>query len=109
MEADSLMLQWISANVDQSMVGSAFVDRWELDPIAHHESIENPLRLANKTGTDSGIRADVGIAGTRGRWVSWAAIANWEPTGDADDARLTASAMKGMRRVGEYAVAQLSE
>src|SRR6478752_4465433 len=51
-EADRLVRQWLSANVDQSMVGSALVEQGGLDPIAHHSSLELPTSFWNKTGTD---------------------------------------------------------
>ncbi len=77
--ADAFVRQWLSANVDQSMVGSALVEHAGLDPIAHHESLGGALRLWNKTGTDDGVRADVGVASRGTSCVAWAAIANWAP------------------------------
>ena len=78
-EPDRLVRQWLSANVDQSMVGRAFVEGVGLDPIAHHESLGRDIVVWNKTGTDDGIRADVGAA-TRGeRTIAWSVIANWTP------------------------------
>lgn len=160
--ADSLVRQWLSANVDQSMVGAVFVEQAGLDPIAHHvlltEAVDRvPERSAesaaegagartnqaasrqllgvwNKTGTDSGVRADVGAVSRGGRTVTWAAIANWEPHDSTrfevpgDDAgagptpglgaaRLSAhtrddlttwAVLRGMRQVGEFALEALT-
>ncbi|MEO7754560.1 MAG: serine hydrolase [Terracoccus sp.] len=77
--ADAFVRQWLSANVDQSMVGSAFVEHAGLDPIAHHESLGGALRLWNKTGTDAGVRADVGVVSRGTSCIAWAAVANWAP------------------------------
>jgi beta-lactamase class A len=100
-EADGLVRAWLSANVDQSMVGSAFVERIGLDPIAHHLSLAGDRTVWNKTGTDSGVRADVGAVTSRGRTISWAAVAQWVPSHDQSIAlRQITSAFDGMRRVG---------
>ncbi|WP_254666269.1 serine hydrolase [Humibacillus sp. DSM 29435] len=155
--ADSLVRQWLSANVDQSMVGAVFVEQAGLDPIAHHvlltEAVDQveqraaewvaggertrrpaagrPLGVWNKTGTDSGVRADVGAATRGGRTVTWAAIANWEPhattvfeVGGGDpgagpaarsgrsahtrDDLTTWAVLRGMRQVGELALDALT-
>ncbi len=159
--ADSLVRQWLSANVDQSMVGAVFVEQAGLDPIAHHvlltEAVDrvdeqaaewvtewvvagertrrpaagHPLGVWNKTGTDSGVRADVGAATRGGRTVTWAAIANWEPHNSAlfeiggDDSGAgpvarpgrsahtrddltTWAVLRGMRQVGELALDALT-
>lgn len=98
-EADRLVRLWLSANVDQSMVGSAFVEHGWVDPIAHHVSLEHDLSLWNKTGTDSGVRADVGAVTRDGHTIAWAAIANWEPAGR--DELIVWSVLRGMRHLGE--------
>lgn len=125
--ADVLVRQWLSANVDLSMVGAAFVEQAGVDPITHREpaateaadsmggAVGDPATMAgglltlwNKTGADPGIRADIGAVTRDGRSVSWAAIANWDPApsrGLSSDRRrddLTAWAvLRGMRQVGE--------
>ena len=155
--ADSLVRQWLSANVDQSMVGAVFVEQAGLDPIAHHvlltEAVDrvdehtdehgaagdgtrrtasgSVLGVWNKTGTDSGVRADVGAATRDGRTVTWAAIANWEPHGSTGlamggdgsgggtarrsglsahtrDDLTTWAVLRGMRQVGELALEALT-
>ena len=50
------MLGWLSLNADLSMVASAF----GLDPLAHR-SADHGLLLVNKTGTDGGVRSEVGV------------------------------------------------
>jgi beta-lactamase class A len=53
------------------MVASAF----DLDPLSHAGAV-----LRNKTGTDEGVRADVGVVtGPLGATVSYAVLANWSP------------------------------
>jgi beta-lactamase class A len=104
-EADRLVREWLSGNVDQSMVGSAFVDRFGLDPIAHHASLGGDLEFWNKTGTDAGVRAEIGAATLGGRTVAWAAVANWEPELDA---KLSGEALSGMRRIGASVLRALS-
>ncbi|MEO6999758.1 MAG: serine hydrolase [Terracoccus sp.] len=155
--ADSLVRQWLSANVDQSMVGAVFVEQAGLDPIAHHvlltEAVDRAVERAdgpgartsgaasgqllgvwNKTGTDSGVRADVGAVTRGGRTVTWAAIANWEPHGATRFDRVgddpgtapvpqpggsslsartrddltTWAVLRGMRQVGEFALEALT-
>ena len=101
--ADRLVRQWLSANVDQSMVGLPLVDQLGVDPIAHHDSLGLEPALWNKTGTDAGVRADVGAVTVGGRTVSWAAVANWEPAVGTSLEHLTVWAvLRGMRLVGDH-------
>jgi beta-lactamase class A len=82
---------WLAINTDLSMVASAF----DLDPLAHVVE-EHGIRLRNKTGTDSAIRADVGYVRGPAGLLAWAVIANWDTSaGDATEA-----VMDGMRRIG---------
>jgi beta-lactamase class A len=82
---------WLATNVDLSMVASAF----GLDPLAHTQPDRN-IVINNKTGTNAGIRADVGMVGRDAAWFSYAVIANW----NAADTGLRDSALAGMRAVG---------
>ena len=101
--SDRLVRQWLSANVDQSMVGLALVDQAGVDPIAHHESLGGEPALWNKTGTDAGVRADVGSVTVGDKTVSWAAVANWEPAVGTSLEHLTVWAvLRGMRQVGDH-------
>ncbi|MCW4385846.1 class A beta-lactamase-related serine hydrolase [Salinibacterium sp. SYSU T00001] len=61
------VLDWLSLNADLSMVASAF----GLDPLAHRASAHG-LQLVNKTGTDAGVRSDVGLLHGRQGGVAYA-------------------------------------
>lgn len=86
------LLHWMSLNADGTMVSAT----WNLDPLEHVEPTRD-LRIANKTGTDTGVRSDVGVAAlTDGRTISYAVIANWnEEQRDARD-----QVLDTMRAVG---------
>ena len=71
-DAARLVEGWLLTGVDLSMVAAPF----RLDPLAHGEG---DLRLWSKTGTDSGIRADMGVIWTDADAVAYAAIATWVP------------------------------
>jgi beta-lactamase class A len=86
----SQVLGWLATGVDLSMVGAAF----GLDPLAHGEA-DRGLTLQNKTGTDVGVRADVGLVGTSSTALAYAALANWPTEDDHRDDVLAA-----MRRLG---------
>ncbi|GAA1898170.1 serine hydrolase [Lapillicoccus jejuensis] len=79
---------WLEGGTDLSMVAGAF----GLDPLAHREDDGAPYRLAHKTGTDDGVRADVGVVARPGRGgETYAVVANWAPAdGDRTDEVLTA-------------------
>lgn len=55
-ETSRLVLDWLSYNSDLSMVASVF----GLDPHAH-QNTDHGLLLVNTTGTDRGVRAEVGV------------------------------------------------
>jgi beta-lactamase class A len=73
--ASTTVLRWLRANTDLSMVAAAF----DIDPLAHAEP-DRGVRLANKTGTISTARADVGLVEGPAATVAYAVLANW--TGD---------------------------
>ena len=50
------VIGWLSSNADLSLVASGF----GLDPLAHRSS-DHGLSLINKTGTDVGVRSEVGL------------------------------------------------
>lgn len=82
---------WLATNVDLSMVAAGF----HLDPLAHVEA-DRGCVLRNKTGTDDGIRADVGYVTGRASPIAYAVLANWPAAEfDARDAVMT-----GMRTIG---------
>jgi beta-lactamase class A len=68
--------RWLEPGVDLSMVASAF----GFDPLSHAED-DRGLRLVNKTGTDSGVRADVGYVEGPGGRAAYAVLANWPRDG----------------------------
>lgn len=70
------VLGWLNLGTDLSMVAGAF----GLDPLAHNTS-DRGRWLAHKTGTDAGVRADVGLLRGPLRSVSYAVLAEF------DDAR----------------------
>jgi beta-lactamase class A len=82
---------WLATGVDLSMVASAF----GFDPLAHAES-DRGFVIRNKTGTDNGIRADVGAIGRNSVWLSYAVIANWE----ADELALRDTVLLQMNAIG---------
>lgn len=85
--------EWLSGGLDLSMVASAF----GLDPLSHSGS-DRGLSVTNKTGTDAGVRADVGVvSGPAGR-VVYACVANWRVADERDETRDAVLAV--MREIG---------
>lgn len=82
-DLNPLVRRWLRTGTDLSMVASAFA----LDPLAHADA-----DLLNKTGTDSTVRADVGLVGP----VAYAVLAEWDPPDDVHHEVLDA-----MRAIGE--------
>ena len=68
---------WLRDAVDLSMVAGAF----GLDPLAHSEP-DRGYTVYAKTGTERGVRADVGVASSGSRSVIYAFIANWDDAAD---------------------------
>lgn len=85
------VLRWLGLGTDTSMVASA----WRLDPLAHTEP-DRGLVLHHKTGTDAGVRADVGVLHGPGASVAYAVTACWDPAGPD----LRATALAGMASIG---------
>jgi beta-lactamase class A len=90
-EASERVLAWLSLNTDLSMVASAF----GLDPLAHREP-DHGLLLVNKTGTDAGVRSEVGVLRGPRSGVVYAVSASFT------DTRLPGrlAVLDGMRAVG---------
>jgi beta-lactamase class A len=82
---------WLTHGADLSMVAAPF----GLDPLARGET-DVGSTLINKTGTDPGIRADVGVVTRAGRGLAYAVLARFEP-GRADTRH---AVLEGMHRVG---------
>ena len=76
--AAALVERWLLTGVDLSMVAAPF----RLDPLAHGDG---RLRLWSKTGTDTCVRGDMGVAWNAAEAVSYAALATWEPGDDVRD------------------------
>ncbi|HWG93824.1 MAG TPA: serine hydrolase [Mycobacteriales bacterium] len=87
------VLHWLAAGTDLSMVGAAT----GLDPLAHVDA-DRGLVLRSKTGTDAGVRADVGLLGGPRRALAYAVLASWEGD-DRRDAVLSSMAAVGKRLV----------
>ncbi|TSD64371.1 serine hydrolase [Aeromicrobium piscarium] len=88
--------QWLAGTTDLSMVGGAF----GLDPLAHRAD-ERGVRLWSKTGTDPGVRADIGVVEASARTIAYAVLAHWDATGpDRRDDVLAAMRAIGTRIAG---------
>ena len=91
----SRVLAWLATGTDLSMVASALL----LDPLSHGAPGEQPdrgLRLWNKTGTDSSVRADVGVVTGPAATAAYAVLCNW----DRGDHHPRAAVMAAMREIG---------
>ncbi len=73
-DVSQLVLGWLADGVDLSMVAAG----WDWDPLAHSASA-GQVRLHHKTGTDDGVRCDVGVLIGPWRTVAYAVLANWDP------------------------------
>ncbi len=82
---------WMALNIDLSMVATAF----DLDPLAH---VTDSPSLFNKTGTDAGVRVDVGSVRWEYGGADYAVLANW----DEHIASNLTTVMRWMRSVGEW-------
>ncbi|MET1020015.1 MAG: serine hydrolase [Microterricola sp.] len=67
------VLGWLSLNTDLSLVAGAF----GLDPLAHRQG-GHGLVLVNKTGTDTGVRAEAGVLRGPHAGVSYAVTLQFE-------------------------------
>ena len=57
---------------------------------------QGSVRVANKTGSDAGVRADAGLVLTADRAIAYASIANWDP----DERELLPTVLAEMRSLG---------
>ncbi|WP_353828756.1 serine hydrolase [Agromyces sp. SYSU T0242] len=90
-EVSQRVVGWLSLNADLSMVASAF----GLDPLAHRTP-DHGLLLMNKTGTDGGVRSEVGVLRGPRASVAYAVSMYYSDTRLAS--RL--AVLDGMRMVG---------
>lgn len=74
------VLGWLAAGTDLSMVAAAF----GLDPLSHAGGADRGIALWNKTGTDAGVRADVGAIDLGSRTLAYAVLCDWSPLADPD-------------------------
>lgn len=100
----SLVSAWLRHSVDLSMVASAF----DLDPLSHGAESGDAIIVWNKTGTDLGVRADVGVVEFEDRHVTYAVICNWTAE-TIDDRRIRRDAYSTMRKVGKMIEKHLRE
>lgn len=92
----ALVRGWLRLGTDLSMVASAF----GLDPLSHVEA-DLGTTLFHKTGTDVGVRADVGVLGAnsigRGhREIAYACLCVWEDDGSREVRELVLRTMRGL-------------
>jgi beta-lactamase class A len=85
---------WLSLNIDLSLVAGSF----GLDPLAHVNP-DRDVRLWNKTGTNVGVRCDVGLVTHGGQRVAYAVLANWTVSNDRDPQR--DEVIVAMRAIGQ--------
>ena len=88
--AAAQVIDWLRIGCDLSMVAAAF----GFDPLAH-VSVDRGFQVVNKTGTNRGVRADVGLLEGPGGGASYSAIFNWDDDVDPRDEVLGA-----MRELG---------
>lgn len=67
------VIAWLALDTDQSMVAGAA----GLDPLAH-TGRDRGIALWNKTGTQSGVRSDVGVIDGPDGAVAYALLAAWD-------------------------------
>ena len=87
----SRVLGWLSLNSDLSLVASAF----GLDPLSHR-GVDHGLLLVNKTGSDSGVRAEAGVLRGPRAAVAYSASVQFNDSGMAARLRV----LDALRTVG---------
>ncbi|WP_256840316.1 serine hydrolase [Ornithinimicrobium faecis] len=120
-QTSALVRRWLSLGTDLSMVAAAF----DLDPLAHAEPPETQpthtetshtqptrtetaqtepdlgIRLFHKTGTDVGVRADVGVISRGDAAVAYACLCRWDDDGSRPTRHRVLAAL---RELGECAL-----
>ncbi|MCX5345467.1 serine hydrolase [Streptomyces atratus] len=93
--ASARLLEWMRANTDHGLV-PALVDH---DPYA--PGFPNPLPdgllVANKTGTDTGVRADAGVI-VGARRLAYGVVAHWDPALGPSTERAVVHAIRDVGR-----------
>lgn len=95
------VIRWMKDSADLSLVGSAF----GFDPLAHGD-FDRGMVLVNKTGTDSGIRADSGFVMNETTAVAYSCLINWQVV-DPENDPIRDRALDLMREVGRFIRSQL--
>jgi beta-lactamase class A len=90
-ETSRRVVGWLSLNTDLSLVASAF----GLDPLAHRET-DHGLTLFNKTGADTGLRAEAGVLRGPRAGVAYAVAASYTDT----DLQTRLAVIEAMRVIG---------
>lgn len=85
------VIGWLALNNDLSMVASAF----GLDPLSHR-SADHGIQVVNKTGTDAGVRSEVGILQGPRAAVSYAVTVQF----DDDSLQRRLRVMDALRTIG---------
>ncbi|MFH8475476.1 serine hydrolase [Streptomyces sp. NPDC018000] len=93
--ASARLLRWMRANTDHGLV-PALVDH---DPYApgFPSPLPDGLLVANKTGTDTGVRADAGVIVGRRR-LAYAVVAHWDPALGPSAERAAVQAVRDVGR-----------
>lgn len=89
--ASQRLVDWLSLNMDLSLVASAF----GLDPLSHRQGTPE-LTLFNKTGSDAGIRAETGVLRGPRTGVAYAIAASFAD----NDLTTRLAVIDGLRTVG---------
>jgi beta-lactamase class A len=85
------VVQWLSLNADLTMVAGSF----GLDPLAHRGA-DHGILLVNKTGTDTGVRSEVGVLRGPRAGVAYAVSMYFDDSGLPVRLRV----LEGMRTFG---------
>lgn len=100
-------LRWMGLSMDTSMALAPL----HVDSLSHANDQTSTFIVANKTGTDAGVRADVGFVRRRhphagvDATFAYAVVANWTPVpGQHDDE--VAAVLDTMAEVGRFIAAQ---
>lgn len=100
-EVSRRVLDWTALNADLSMVAAAF----GLDPLSH-AAPDDGIRLWSKTGTDIGVRCEVGLVTRGDARVAYAVLCTWE---DQHGPVARQHVLHTMREVGSQILAHLEE
>ncbi|MDQ0614124.1 beta-lactamase class A [Microbacterium sp. W4I4] len=93
-EVSDLVLTWLAANADTSLVADSLL----LDSLAHVEAEYQGMVLRHKTGSTSFSRIDVGYLSGPEATVAYAVAANWPGLG----IDLRAPVLAAMHTIGEH-------